>query len=308
MSLDGKVAIVTGSGRGLGLAYAQELARRGASVVVNDVDREAAADAVAASRRPAAGRSRSSLRSDRPRPREQLVRTAVEQLRAAGHPRHQRRRAARHGAVEDDRRRLRHRRSRCTCAAHSPACAKRCSTCAARCRAHHLHRLADRAAGQLRPDQLRGREGGHRRHGPYLGAGAQAGRHHRERRRPGRRDRDDRHRALLRRRGRGGGEAASRCPRSSVRSSGSARRTTWPGWWRSSASDAAAGVTGQVIGVGGDRMQIWSHPEPVLTAYREGGWTSDALAEAWPTTFAGAAQSVGERFPPLPEELEPATP
>ena len=29
------------------------------------------------------------------------------------------------------------------------------------------------------------------------------------------------------------------------------------------ASDAAAGVTGQAIGVGGDRIQVWSHPEPV---------------------------------------------
>ena len=47
MSLDGKVAIVTGSGRGLGLAYAQELARQGAAVVVNDVDEQTAADAVA---------------------------------------------------------------------------------------------------------------------------------------------------------------------------------------------------------------------------------------------------------------------
>ena len=46
MSLSGKVAIVTGSGRGLGLAYARELARQGAAVVVNDVDAEVAADAV----------------------------------------------------------------------------------------------------------------------------------------------------------------------------------------------------------------------------------------------------------------------
>src|SRR5690606_6746550 len=47
MSLSGKVAIVTGSGRGLGLAYAQELARQGASVVINDVSAETAAEAVA---------------------------------------------------------------------------------------------------------------------------------------------------------------------------------------------------------------------------------------------------------------------
>ena len=33
MDLSGKVAIVTGSGRGLGLAYATELARSGAAVV-----------------------------------------------------------------------------------------------------------------------------------------------------------------------------------------------------------------------------------------------------------------------------------
>ena len=47
MSLAGKVAIVTGSGRGLGLAYAQELARQGAAVVVNDVDAAVAEEAVA---------------------------------------------------------------------------------------------------------------------------------------------------------------------------------------------------------------------------------------------------------------------
>src|SRR5688572_27013550 len=38
MDLSGKVAIVTGSGRGLGRAYAEALARNGAKVVVNDVD------------------------------------------------------------------------------------------------------------------------------------------------------------------------------------------------------------------------------------------------------------------------------
>jgi NAD(P)-dependent dehydrogenase (short-subunit alcohol dehydrogenase family) len=48
VDLTGKVAVVTGSGRGLGLAYATELARRGAAVVVNDVDAAVAEQAVAA--------------------------------------------------------------------------------------------------------------------------------------------------------------------------------------------------------------------------------------------------------------------
>ncbi|HEY5846307.1 MAG TPA: SDR family NAD(P)-dependent oxidoreductase [Nakamurella sp.] len=47
MSLQGKVAIVTGSGRGLGLAYAQELAAQGAAVIINDVDESVAQEAVA---------------------------------------------------------------------------------------------------------------------------------------------------------------------------------------------------------------------------------------------------------------------
>ncbi|MBM4186679.1 MAG: SDR family oxidoreductase [Gemmatimonadetes bacterium] len=46
-SLDGKVAIVSGSGRGIGRAIAAKFAREGAKVAVNDLDSEACAAAVA---------------------------------------------------------------------------------------------------------------------------------------------------------------------------------------------------------------------------------------------------------------------
>ncbi|WP_129669986.1 SDR family NAD(P)-dependent oxidoreductase [Phytoactinopolyspora endophytica] len=70
------------------------------------------------------------------------------------------------------------------------------------------------------------------------------------------------------------------------------------------ASDAAAGITGQAIGVGGDRLTVWSHPEQVVAGFSDGGWTEDAIAEAWPTVFEPHQQSVGEKFPTPPEAAE----
>ena len=54
MALEGRVAIVTGSGGGLGRAHVLYLARRGARVVVNDLSQDAA-DSVAAEVRAAGG-------------------------------------------------------------------------------------------------------------------------------------------------------------------------------------------------------------------------------------------------------------
>lgn len=74
------------------------------------------------------------------------------------------------------------------------------------------------------------------------------------------------------------------------------------------ASEEAAALTGQAIGIGGDRLQVYTHPEATVTEYHEGGWSYADLIAAFGGSLAGSAQSVGERFPPLPEDLvrEPA--
>lgn len=70
------------------------------------------------------------------------------------------------------------------------------------------------------------------------------------------------------------------------------------------ASDQATGITGQAIGVGGDRIQLWSHPQPVLTALRDGGWSASDIASEFAPALRADLQSVGEEFPPLPAELD----
>ncbi len=47
------------------------------------------------------------------------------------------------------------------------------------------------------------------------------------------------------------------------------------------ASDAAQAITGQCIGLGGDKLALWSHPQEIAMAYQEGGWTADQIAEVW---------------------------
>lgn len=57
------------------------------------------------------------------------------------------------------------------------------------------------------------------------------------------------------------------------------------------ASDASAGVTGQCIGMGGDKVSLWSRPAEIAQANREGGWTPEALAESFLPIFGKSLQA-----------------
>jgi hypothetical protein len=67
------------------------------------------------------------------------------------------------------------------------------------------------------------------------------------------------------------------------------------------ASDAAADVTGQAVGIGGDRLALWSHPTEAVVEFADGtGWSAEAIAGIWPGTFAPAQQTVGQQLPEPP--------
>jgi hypothetical protein len=67
------------------------------------------------------------------------------------------------------------------------------------------------------------------------------------------------------------------------------------------ASDAAAAVSGQAIGIGGDSLSLWSHPAEVETRFADGDWTADGIASAWPEAFLPHQQPVGQQIPVLPK-------
>lgn len=67
------------------------------------------------------------------------------------------------------------------------------------------------------------------------------------------------------------------------------------------ASDAAAGVTGQCIGIGGDRLSLWSHPNEIRTAFHDGGWDADSIADAFAETVGAEPESYGITLPQLDE-------
>jgi 3-oxoacyl-[acyl-carrier protein] reductase len=63
------------------------------------------------------------------------------------------------------------------------------------------------------------------------------------------------------------------------------------------ASQASVGITGQAIGIGGDRLCLYSHPAELIVELRDGGWDAAAIAAAWRSRFAPAMQPFGVKLP-----------
>lgn len=61
--------------------------------------------------------------------------------------------------------------------------------------------------------------------------------------------------------------------------------------WLASAN--SAGVTGQAIGIGGDRLSLYSHPTVIEEDYADGGWDAAGIDAAWAAKFAAKAQPSG---------------
>ncbi|WP_248239669.1 SDR family oxidoreductase [Microbacterium kunmingense] len=303
MSLHGKVAVVTGSGRGLGLAYAQELARQGASVVINDVD-AATADAAVKSITDAGGAAVAVVAPVGPtETAEQLVQTAVDTfgrldilVTNAGVLRD----TVLWKMSDDDFDTVIgvHLRGTFTCV-RAAATYMRANEIAGRIicigsptgqrgNFGQTNYAAAKAGivGMVRTWALELKKAGITANAvipvaatamtatvPYFAAAVEAD------------------------------EKGEPMPAFFRHDLGFGTSDDVAGLIAFLASDAASGVSGQAIGIGGDRLQLWSHPEAVATAYREGGWTYDALVEGFGDAV-GELQSVGEKFPPLPEDLQ----
>ena len=305
MALDGKTAIVTGSGRGLGLAYARELARQGAAVVVNDVDQAVAEEAVAVIQADGGRAVAVVAPVGSTETAKALVAAAVENFGGLNI-------LVTNAGVLRDKSLLKmtdedfdlvinvHLRGTFTCVREAYAYFKENnvagriitigSPTGQRGNFGQTNYAAAKAGivGMVRTWALEMKKAGVTANAvipvaatamtktvPYFAAAVEA---------------EER------------GEAMPDFFRKEL---GFGTAEDVAGLIAFLASEDAAGITGQAIGVGGDRLQLWSHPEAIASEYRDGGWTYQDLAAAFP--FAGSLQGVGEKFPSLPEELQPQT-
>ncbi|CAL9668644.1 SDR family oxidoreductase [Streptomyces sp. enrichment culture] len=67
------------------------------------------------------------------------------------------------------------------------------------------------------------------------------------------------------------------------------------------ASDTAKDVTGQAIGIGGDRLALWAHPKEKSVALTDGGWSAEAIGEHWHDGVGAEPETFGIPAPKAPE-------
>ncbi|MGW9175452.1 SDR family oxidoreductase [Streptomyces decoyicus] len=67
------------------------------------------------------------------------------------------------------------------------------------------------------------------------------------------------------------------------------------------ASDASEAVTGQAIGIGGDRLALWAHPKEKAVAFTDGGWSADAITAEWTGGVGAEPETYGIPAPQAPE-------
>jgi NAD(P)-dependent dehydrogenase (short-subunit alcohol dehydrogenase family) len=305
MSLAGKTAIVTGSGRGLGLAYARELARRGAAVVVNDVDAAVAAEAVDAIAAEGGRAVAVVAPVGSSAVARRLVAAAVESFGGLDI-------LVTNAGVLRDKSLLKmtdedfdtvidvHLRGTFTCVREAYAHFK-------------AHGVAGRVIAIGSPTGQRGNFGQTNYAAAKAGIVGMV-------------------RTWALEMKRAGVTANAVIPVAATAMTKTVpyfqkaveaeeRGEPMPDFFRRElgfgtaedvaglvaylASDAAADVTGQAIGVGGDRLQLWSHPEAVATEFHDGGWDYETLASDFGRLFGGRLQGVGESFPELPADLRP---
>jgi 3-oxoacyl-[acyl-carrier protein] reductase len=305
MSLEGKVAIVTGSGRGLGLAYAQELARLGAAVVINDVDAAVAAEAVAGITDAGGKAVAVAAAVGSTETAKQLVSAAVDTFGRLDI-------LVTNAGVLRDKSLLKmtdedfdlvinvHLRGTFTCVREAFAYFKE-------------NNVAGRIITIGSPTGQRGNFGQTNYAAAKAGIVGMV-------------------RTWALEMKRAGVTANVVVPVAATAMTetvpffekavqAAARGEAMPEFFRKDlgfgtaedvaglvaflASDEAGHITGQAIGVGGDRLQLWTHPEAAATEYHDGGWSYEELISTFDGLFGDKLQSVGEEFPELPAELRP---
>ena len=66
------------------------------------------------------------------------------------------------------------------------------------------------------------------------------------------------------------------------------------------ASEQSHGITGQAIGIGGDKLALWSYPHEKSVQYCDGGWTVDAIAAVWHSGVGAEPETYGIPAPTGP--------